>query len=152
MKIITTLAAAAVSIALTTTASFAADDASGVWQTEADSDGNSLLIYIGINQKDVYSSTPRFDGIVIGALDKHGREIQTEHEGIKVLRDVRFEWLDWMDAGDGELGHVYDLDKDKEYLSGDGNSLNLREKTLTVETCGWWCSSQTWTRVRKGLF
>ena len=110
------------------------------------------LIYIVKNQEDLYSSTPRFNGIVLGALDKHGREIETEHEGIKVLRDVRFEWLDWMDAGDGELGHVYDLNKDKEYLSGDGNSLNLYNKTLTVETCGWWCSSQTWKRIRKSIF
>lgn len=150
MKIISTLATVA-TLALST-ATYAADDASGIWQTEADSDGNSLLIYIAHNPKDVYSSTPRFDGVVIGALDKHGREIETEHEGIKVLRDVRFEWLDWMDAGEGELGHVYDLNKDKEYLSGDGNSLNLYNKTLTVETCGWWCSSQTWKRVRKNIF
>ena len=72
MKIISPLTTVA-ALALSTT-TYAADDATGIWQTEADSDGNSLLIHIEINQKDVYSATPRFDGVVIGALDKHGHE------------------------------------------------------------------------------
>ena len=119
-------------LALTATVSHA-EGISGIFQTQANDDGNVGFV-------EFYDCGGKFCGKLIRSFDKAGKEISSPNAGKNIVAGMT-------EDGNGKFsgGTIWDPGADKTYKS----KMKLDGKTLSVSGCVTvFCKTQTWTRVK----
>ena len=119
-------------LALTATVSHA-EGISGIFQTQANDDGNVGMV-------EFYDCGGKYCGRLVKSFDKTGKEISTPNTGKNIVAGMT-------DDGNGSFsgGTIWDPGADKTYKS----KMSLDGKTLSVKGCvAVFCNTQKWTRVK----
>ena len=119
-------------LALTATVSHA-EGISGIFQTQANDDGN-------VGSVEFYDCGGESRGKLIRSFDKAGKEISSPNTGKNIVAGMT-------EDGNGKFsgGTIWDPGADKTYKS----KMKLDGKTLSVSGCVTvFCKTQTWTRVK----
>lgn len=110
-----------------------ADGIDGIFQTQANDDGN-----IGMVQ--FYDCGGKYCGKLVKSFDKAGKEIASPNTNRNIVAGMT-------DEGGGKFsgGTIWDPGADKTYKS----RMQLNGKTLSVSGCVVvFCKTQTWIRVK----
>lgn len=105
---------------------------SGIYQTQANDDGNVGMVQFG-------PCGATFCGTLVKSFDSQGRELKTDKLGTVMVRGMQ-------DNGGGRFsgGTILDPGSGKTYRS----QMELSGRILKVKGCvAVFCKTQTWTRV-----
>lgn len=125
------LLAAAVALAATSAAQ--AEGISGIFQTQANDNGDVGMVQFG-------PCGERWCGTLVRSFHADGSEFRSPNHGRMIVSDMR-------DDGNGAFsgGRIWDPGSDKTYSS----KMQLSGNTLKVSGCiAVLCRTQTWLRVR----
>ncbi len=113
-----------------------AEDAHGVWKTEAGDSGGYLEVTIG-----PCGSDPKLTcGIISNAFSKEGPDSQYKNLGKLMISDMKPR-----DDSSYAGGTIWDPEKDKTYKS----KMSVKGDQLHVSGCiAFFCTGQDWTRVQ----
>lgn len=105
---------------------------SGIFQTQANDDGNVGMVQFG-------PCASGFCGTLVKSFDAQGKELQTDKLGTVMVQGMQ-------DQGGGRFagGTILDPGSGKTYRS----QMSLEGRVLKVKGCvAVFCKTQTWTRV-----